>query len=179
MKNDGKEADNMGTLVEISSHPRFKPAYADQIAAYYAGGIAMAGNYVAPERKRPTREEAIKRIKAGLEKRSGKRWSVTGGRGTAWGWLSIDALPKDRTWAHKKRDESLPGLPGDYVEYDTGRPASHMSPARREELGKLLGLTGPAHIQGVSIPSGGSYWDEYIERAETGKSDIKSTPYWD
>ena len=31
------------------------------------------------------RKETIKRIKTALERRSGKKWSVTGGQGTAWG----------------------------------------------------------------------------------------------
>ncbi len=33
------------------------------------------------------RDEAIKRIRAALKRRSGKLWSVTGGRGTSWGWI--------------------------------------------------------------------------------------------
>ena len=37
-----------------------------------------------------TRDEAIGRIKASLKARSGKAWSVRGGRGTAWGWITID-----------------------------------------------------------------------------------------
>lgn len=39
------------------------------------------------------RNETIKRIKDALKRRSGKPWSVTGGRGTAWGWITIDAPP--------------------------------------------------------------------------------------
>ena len=45
-----------------------------------------------------SRSETIKAIKQALQKRSGKQWSVTGGKGTAYGWLSIDAPPKRRTW---------------------------------------------------------------------------------
>lgn len=48
-----------------------------------------------------SRDEAIREIKRALEKRSGKRWSVTGGRGTAWGWITIDAPPARRTWRHE------------------------------------------------------------------------------
>ena len=44
-----------------------------------------------------TRDQAIKRIRDALKLRSGKPWSVTGGTGTAWGWIRIDAPPARRT----------------------------------------------------------------------------------
>jgi hypothetical protein len=40
------------------------------------------------------RDETIKQIKTALQRRSGKTWSVTGGRGTDWGWITITAPPK-------------------------------------------------------------------------------------
>ena len=49
------------------------------------------------------RDEAIKAIRTALKRRTGKTWSVKGGRGTAWGWLTITCLlytspsPRDRT----------------------------------------------------------------------------------
>lgn len=48
------------------------------------------------------RNETIKAIKTALQKCSGKTWSVTGGRGTAWGWLTIDAPPARRTWHRRE-----------------------------------------------------------------------------
>jgi hypothetical protein len=45
-----------------------------------------------------TRAAVIRRIRAALKRRSGKDWSVTGGRGTGYGWLTIDAPPMRRTW---------------------------------------------------------------------------------
>lgn len=42
------------------------------------------------------RPEAIKRIKKALKEITGRTWSVTGGRGTAWGWLTIAAPPRRR-----------------------------------------------------------------------------------
>ena len=39
------------------------------------------------------RSEAIERIRKALKRRSGKTWSVTGGRGTAWGWIHVSAPP--------------------------------------------------------------------------------------
>ena len=44
------------------------------------------------------RNEAIKRIRAALKRRSGKQWSVTGDKGTAWSWINIDVPPSRRTW---------------------------------------------------------------------------------
>ncbi len=64
-----------------------------------------------------TRHEAIKRIKTALQKRSGKTWSVTGGRGTAWGWLRIDASPKRCTWHRREvasRENTYPPVYEDY-----------------------------------------------------------------
>ena len=127
-----------------------------------------------------TREETIKRIKTALQNRSGKQWSVTGGRGTAWGWLKIEAPPKRCTWSHElKADASPSKLPEDYEERETGKPFGHMSPADRQELATLLGLDRPVHCQGVSIASSSDYWQEYIDRAE-GRTPAKvGKPYWD
>src|SRR2546423_1163620 len=46
---------------------------------------------------RADRNGIIKEIKTALETRSGKKWSVTGGKGTAYGWITIDAPPARRT----------------------------------------------------------------------------------
>jgi len=48
-----------------------------------------------------TRDSAIERIRAALKRRSGKLWSVKGGRGTGWGWITIDAPPARQTWSHR------------------------------------------------------------------------------
>ena len=115
-----------------------------------------------------SRDDAIKQIKSALESRSDLRWSVTGGRGTGYGWLRIDAPPSRRTWV---RDGQ--------AEYDRGTPGGHMSPADRAELGKLLGLDGPVHFQGHSVPASSAYYREYIERAEGRPVTTPAKPYWD
>lgn len=126
------------------------------------------------------RDDAIKRIRAALCRRSGKTWSVTGGKGTAWGWITIDAPPGRRTWSHRlKADASPAQFYGDYEEYDSGEPGGHTSPADREELGRLLGLDGPAHHQGVSIPSSNAHYHEYTERAEGRVPAVIAEAYWD
>jgi hypothetical protein len=58
------------------------------------------------------RNEAIAKIKKGLKVRSGKTWSVKGGRGTSWGWIDIDAPPKRRTWKDVQTNTPEPPSPG-------------------------------------------------------------------
>lgn len=98
------------------------------------------------------RDEAIKRIRYALRQRSGKQWSVTGGRGTAYGWIKIQSPPARQT-------------------------RFGMTDADQAELSALLGK--PVHHQGESVPASGAYRIEAVSRAETGKSDVIGTPYWD
>jgi len=112
------------------------------------------------------RNAAMKRIKAGLETRSGKKWSVTGGRGTAWGWIQIDAPPSRRKF-----------------EYDGVTPRDGefgmMSIEDRTELAKLLGFDRPIHPQGHNIPAASDYRREYIDRAEGRPPREYGQQYWD
>src|SRR5215831_14324430 len=126
------------------------------------------------------RDETIKRIRTALQRRSGKQWSVTGGRGTAWGWITIEAPPARRTWGNRLKANASPAqLPEDYEEYDTGQPGGYTSPAERAELGKLLGFDQPVHCQGVSIAASSEYYREYTDRAE-GRTPAKiAEAYWD
>lgn len=114
-----------------------------------------------PKRKPLGRAETIKRIRTALKRRSGKTWSVTGGRGTAWGWLRIDAPPARRKFNCDGEGE------GDYS-----------SKEDRAELAKLLGLK-TTYAQGESIPSGSTYWDEYVDRAEGREPTNPGKTYWD
>ena len=125
------------------------------------------------------RDTTIAAIRAALKRRSGKQWSVTGGRGTAWGWIRIDAPPARCTWGHRLKAGATMNRPEDYEEYDTGEPGGHMSPADRAELGQLLGMEGPVHFQGVNIASGGDYYREYVDRAEGRQPAVVAQPYWD
>lgn len=101
------------------------------------------------------RDAAIAAIRTALRRRSRQRWSVTGGRGTAWGWITVTAPPARRT------------------EYGS------MTEADRAALGELFGLDAPAHHQGVSIPAGHDYRREYVDRAEGRPPSIIAQPYWD
>ena len=125
------------------------------------------------------RNETIKRIRTALKKRSGKAWSVTGGRGTAWGWLTITSPPKRCTGHAVKRPGALTDWPEDYTYQDTGEPNGNLTPAEQAELGQLLGLDKPVHHQGQDVPAGHDYWKEYIDRAEGRTPSVIGKQYWD
>jgi hypothetical protein len=124
------------------------------------------------------RSAVIARIKTALERRSGKRWSVTGGRGTAYGWLEINAPPARRTWSCRLKAGAVTDWPEDFEEFDSGTPGGNMSPNERKELANLLGLEHAAHCQGVSIPASHRHYQEYIDRAE-GRPAVPTPAYWD
>lgn len=100
------------------------------------------------------RNETIKKIKSALKTRTGRAWSVTGGRGTAWGWIRISS-----TKAHADQWGDL-------------------TPADRALLAETLGLDS-VHHQGISIPSSNAYYQEYIDRAEGRAPSVVGKPYWD
>ena len=102
------------------------------------------------------RTETIRRIRTGLRQRTGKDWSVTGGRGTAWGWLTISAPPRRRI-----------------------NGGTCLTEADRKELGAALGLGRPAGLQGESVPASESYWREFVDRAEGRTPSVRGRPYWD
>ena len=132
----------------------------------------------APDAEYLDRAAAIARIRAALKKRSGKAWSVTGGSGTAWGWIKVDAPPARRTWRQREGSaKDAHGYPI-YEDYDSGKPGGSLSPSDRAELSALLGLA-TVHHQGESIPSGGDYYREYVDRAEGRKPSKVGAPYWD
>ena len=124
------------------------------------------------------RDNTIKQIRAALQRRSGKAWSVTGGRGTAYGWITINVPPAKRTWRYEL-PAGLADIPEHYEERDAGRSGGHMSPGDRTELAQLLGLSQPTHFQGESIPAGHDYYEEYMARAEGRTPTRYGKQYWD
>ncbi len=120
-----------------------------------------------------TRNEAISIIKKALKRRSGKTWSVTGGRGTAYGWITIDAPPSRRTWVGRGADEHDTGNRN-----GLGLGDGHMGPDDRQQLAALLDLK-QVHYQGREIPAASDYRQEYIDRAEGRTPSVLGTPYWD
>ena len=100
------------------------------------------------------RNTTMTTIRSALRERSGKSWSVTGGRGTSYGWLTITAPPARR------------------VEY------GYMTDEDRAELGRLLGKDGPCHMQGELVPASNAHYREFTARAQ-GKPFVVAEQYWD
>lgn len=99
------------------------------------------------------RDATIRTIRAALRRRTGRPWSVTGGRGTAWGWIRISAPPARRI-NHAMTDDD------------------------RRDLAAVLGLD-YVHHQGETIPASIDYRAEYIDRAEGRTPSRFGRPYWD
>ena len=102
-----------------------------------------------------SRDETIQQIRNNLKRRGLKWVSVTGGRGTAWGWIRIKAQPS------KGADK-----------WGT------LTDEQRQQLADALGLEA-VHYQGESIPASSAYYQEYIERSAGKSPTVIGTPYWD
>src|SRR5947208_10635306 len=126
------------------------------------------------------RNATIKAIEAALQRRSGKSWSVTGGRGTAWGWIHIDAPPVRRTWKCREKagaDYSAKWSE-QWEEYDTDEPGHSTGPFDREELAKLLGVEVSQVSGGIGVPASYEYRREYLDRANGRTPSVIAEPYW-
>ena len=99
------------------------------------------------------RDDTIREIRTALKRRSGKAWSVTGGRGTSYGWLTITAPPARR---------------GEF---------GYLSDDDKRELAALLGVT--VHHQGVLVPGANDYYREFLDRANGREPPVIGRPYWD
>lgn len=99
-----------------------------------------------------TRNEVIAAIKASLKAR-GLRYSVTGGRGTAYGWITVDLLP---AWFKNLSEEKI-----------------------AEEYRRLNEKFGLSSSSSISIPSGNDYYREYMDRAAGRIPSVLGKPYWD
>ena len=101
-----------------------------------------------------TRDEMISDLRSNLRTRTGRSWSVRGGKGSAWGWVTISAPPArcDRY--------------------------GHMTDEDRATLAAALGLpTVPS--QGEQIPASDDYRNEYRARAAGQTPTVVGAPYWD
>lgn len=99
------------------------------------------------------RDDVIRIVRTELKRRSGKAWSVTGGRGTSWGWITVTAPPKRTTQFGSMTEED------------------------RAELSALLGTD--VHHQGYMIPASHAYRTEAVDRARGVQPATVGTPYWD
>jgi hypothetical protein len=111
-----------------------------------------------------TRATAIDLIRSALRQRSGKTWSVTGGRGTGYGWLRIESPPKRRVCYHVGIGNEC-ATPERCATYTSG----YMSIEDCAELGALMGRE-HVHFQGLSVPSDSDAYRLYIALAQTGES---------
>lgn len=126
------------------------------------------------------RAETIAAIRTALKRRSGKTWSVAGGTGTGWGWITIDAPPKRRTAHWRETGEEDPSSGHPKLELcDTGQPGGCMTPEDRAELTELLGLASPVHHQGHSIAASNAHRLEHVQRAEGRAPSTHGRQYWD
>lgn len=129
------------------------------------------------------RDETIKAIRAALKRRTGRTWSVRGGRGTGWGWLTICAPPA-RCTAERQysgKDDPETGNPI-YVSDDNARPdgGGEMTEADCMTLAEVLDLPRRAICsQGVSVADDSSYRIEFIARAEGRAPSRIGSQYWD
>ena len=121
------------------------------------------------------RDEAIKRIRSALKRKTGKTWSVTGGRGTAWGWITVQAPPKRRLCHDQNPDwtgfDDIPtcirktGKPP-WIERKPkdGEKGWYTSDAEAGQLGRAFKLDRRAHFQGLHISPDETEF--YVKRAE-------------
>ena len=91
------------------------------------------------------RSEAVERIRNALYRRTGSRWSVTVGRGTTWGWITVRS-PKARR---------VDGF--------------EIPEAEARHLALIFPSNGLIHAQGISIPP--SERDRYVREAENLKTE--------
>lgn len=100
-----------------------------------------------------SRNNVIQRIRQALAAR-GFRCSVTGGRGTAWGWITVSLLPSAyKSLTIAERDTAL------------------------RELNQAFAL--PRGASEVSIPASTAHYREYLERAEGRQPAKIAEAYWD
>lgn len=137
---------------------------------------AIATESTLERARRIGRDGTIAAIRAALKKRTGKLWSVSGGRGTAYGWLTISAPPARRTWDYVETGVDSSGR-YQYRAEDVGIPFRLMGPEDRAELERILGVS--VARDGISIPSGSDYYAEFIDRAEGRTPSVVGRPYWD
>jgi hypothetical protein len=115
------------------------------------------------------RSEVVKRIKAALKRKTGKSWSVHGGRGTGWGWIRVEA-PASRRVSCEDNPECKDPFNAPFeervIEYRRDGENHFTSRADCTELARAFGLDRPCHWQGLQISP--DDWERYVEMAEKG-----------
>lgn len=113
---------------------------------------AIAGDQILKLDMQSALNATVIEIRRALRVRSGKAWSVTRQRGTAYGWINVTA-PSSRQTNYQ------------------------MSAEDTAELGSLFGLRGGA--TSVLIPDTPHHWAEFVERANGRVPTVYGHQYWD
>lgn len=114
--------------------------------------IAITGDDILKLDFQAALNAAINEVRRALRARSGKAWTVTRQRGTAYGWINVTA-PASRQTNYQ------------------------MSAEDTAELGSLFGLQGGA--TSVLIPDTPHHWAEFVERANGRVPMVYGHQYWD
>ena len=115
------------------------------------------------------RPDSIARIRAALKAKTGRNWSVSYGRGTASGWMRVQAQPRDRVcrddnpaydWQNPKPEipASLERKP------EPGEIGYYTSLSDCKIIAAAFGLNRPVHFQGLSISPDERGW--YLAQVE-------------
>lgn len=113
------------------------------------------------------RKEVVKRIKAALKRKTGKSWSVHGGKGTSWGYITVEA-PKSRRISYRENPDCADLFNAPWaervIEYRSDGANYNTSLADRTELAAVFGLRRPVHHQGLQISP--DNWERYVALVE-------------
>jgi hypothetical protein len=148
--------DSIWVYIEVEGADDAMPGPAPQSPNVFPSPVAVASfaaELAPPPQRSVDRNEAIAAIRKNLKARSSTPWSVRGGEGTAWGWITITAAPR----------RCVNG---------------NMTPEDCHELAQLLGLDS-AHYQGVSIPASNGHRLEYLDRSAGRVPEVYGEIYWD
>lgn len=115
------------------------------------------------------RDEAIKRVRAALKRKTGKTWSVTGGRGTAWGWITVEAPPKRRVFHDPNPAWNIRDLNCQEPRYferkpEDGEKGWYTSDAECRQIQRAFGLSCIVNSQGLHIDP--DKREFYVQRVE-------------
>jgi hypothetical protein len=155
------DADKMVTALTISITCRrcwqsFSGNYRESHAAY--ADHERTAHPAADLTDYTDRDTAIRAIREALKERSGRPWSVRGGRGTAYGWIHISAPPRrmEGMWMSAEDSAELMRL-----------------------LGRDLAATGRERIQQITVPDSGDHRREYVALAQGREPEVIGQRYWD
>lgn len=121
-----------------------------------------------------TRKETIRRIRAALKRKTGKSWTVRGGRGTGWGWIRVESPPRRRVCHETVGDPRDPDfLNKPYEERfrevapALGKTAYSTPLAEAREIAAAFGDGHKRRVgdQGMTISP--DEWEVYVEMVES------------